>query len=486
MQWTIRTTPQESEVLPLLVVPVFIGDKAMKEYPVVSEDFDAKFGKTQLLYTDPSNGAARVLLVGLGERKQFSLVRLQRAFGIATIAAQSKKISTFGVIMHEAFFKKCKPMVLGEHVARAVLSASYSFDEYKSGEERHVVPVAAVTLLQVPAIRRAALEKGLVSGTAIAKAITLVRTLGNTPPMTMTPTKMAEAAMDVAAEYPKTMTCEVFERSHMTEMGMGGLLGVAQGSAEPPKFIVLEYNNAPKSAAPIVLVGKGITFDSGGISIKPADKMDEMKFDMLGGATVIGTLAAVAALQLRVRVIGLVPATENLPGGTAYRPGDILRTMSGKTIEVLNTDAEGRIILADALSYATKFKPRMCVDLATLTGACVVALGTERAGLFSPDTKVANALLSAAEHTGDQIWRMPLGEEFSEAIVSEIADVKNIGGGRDGGASTAAAFLAEFVSYPWAHLDIAGTAWNMKPKPWLRAGATGHGVHLLVEFLRNV
>lgn len=485
MQWTIRTTPQESEVLPLVVVPVFVGDKTLKEYPVVSEDFDAKFGKTQLLYTDPGNGAARVLLLGLGERKQFTLVRLQRAFGIATIAAQQKKLSVFGVMMHEAFFKKCTPMVLGEHVARAILSAAYSFDSYKSNEDRHVTPIEAVTLLQVPAIRRAALEKGLVSGTAIAKAITLVRTLGNTPPMTMTPTKLAEAAMDVAAEFPKTVRCEVFERSQMIEMGMGGLLGVAQGSIEPPKFIVLEYNNASKHAAPIVLVGKGITFDSGGISIKPADKMDEMKFDMLGGATVIGTLWAVAALQLRVHVVGLVPATENLPGGSAYRPGDILRTMSGKTIEVLNTDAEGRIILADALSYAAQLKPRMCVDLATLTGACVVALGTERAGLFSPDTKVANALLAAAEHTGDQVWRMPLGEEYSDAIVSEVADVKNTGG-RDGGASTAAAFLAEFVSYPWAHLDIAGTGWNMKPKPWLRAGATGHGVHLLVEFLRSV
>lgn len=485
MQWTIRTAPQPSEILPLLVVPVFMGDKALKDYPVVSDDFDAKFGKTQLLYTDPAMGAARVLLVGLGERKAFSIIRLQRALGIATIAAQSKKLTTFGILMHEAFFKKCKPLVLGEHIARAVKGAAYSYDAYKSNEERHVAAIEAVTLLQVPAVRRTAIERGLVAGTSIANAITLVRDLGNTPPMIMTPTKLAEAAMDVASEYPKTVKCEVMDREQMLELGMGGVLGVAAGSAEPPKFIVMEYNNTPKAGAPIVLVGKGITFDSGGISIKPADKMDEMKFDMLGGATVIGTIAAVAALQLRVRVIGLIPATENLPGGSAYRPGDILRTMSGKTIEVLNTDAEGRIILADALSYAAKLKPRMCVDLATLTGACVVALGTERAGLFSQDTKVTNLIEAAAAYSGDQVWRMPLGEEYSEAIVSEIADVKNISG-RDGSSSAAAAFLAEFVDYPWAHLDIAGTAWNMKSKPWLRAGATGHGVHLMVEFLRLV
>lgn len=487
MEWKIYTPGEQPEmVLPLLVMPVFEEEMVLKEYRAVAEDFEAKLNKTQLIYTDPAgSGAARMLLVGLGKKKSLTLAMLRRAIGTATIAVQAKKIGIFGIMVPPDLLKKYRPQALGEFIARAVLVSGYSFDLYKTRNEAKVTPIAHVSLFDVPSAKRALLMKGLEQGTAIAHCVNHVRELGNTPPIEMTPAALAKEAQAIAELFPKKVRCTVLDKAEMKKEGMGALLGVAQGSVEPPKFIILEYRSGVKSAAPIVLVGKGITFDSGGISIKPADKMDEMKFDMLGGATVLGTICAAAKLGLRVNLVGLVPATENLPGGSAYRPGDILRAANGKTIEIINTDAEGRLILADALSYAERFKPRYCIDLATLTGACLVALGIERAGLFTEDEKLLAALTKAAQYTGDALWRLPLGEEYSEAIKSDVADLKN-STGREGSASTAAAFLQEFVSYPWAHLDIAGTAWNMKSKPWMRAGATGHGVHLLIELLRSL
>lgn len=272
----------------------------------------------------------------------------------------------------------------------------------------------------------------------------------------------------------------------MKKMGMRSLLGVASGSNEEPKFIILEYSGGSKSKAPVVLVGKGLTFDSGGISIKPAEKMEEMKSDMSGGAAVMATIMVAADLRLPLNVIGLIPATENMPGGNAYKPGDVLKSYSGKTIEVINTDAEGRLILADALSYASVYKPAAIIDIATLTGACIIALGDDVIGMLGYDEKLKNEINRAARETGELVWEMPLWEQYSELIKSDIADYKNTGG-RAAGTITAAVFLSKFVgNYPWVHLDIAGPAWSGKDKAYIPKGAAGISVRLLTEYLRNL
>ena len=294
---------------------------------------------------------------------------------------------------------------------------------------------------------------------------------------------MAQKAQEIARR--KKVSCNILDKDKMKEMGMNALLAVASGSSEEPKFIILEYAGGKKSAAPVVLVGKGLTFDSGGISLKPADKMDEMKTDMSGGAAVMGVIMAAADLQLPLNITALIPATENMPGGTAYKPGDIIKSYSGKTIEILNTDAEGRLILADALAYSLEFKPAAIIDVATLTGACVVALGDDIIGMLGTDVKLKKEMDKAAQTTGELVWELPLWESYHELIKSDIADYKN-SGGRTAGAITAAAFLSKFVGdAPWVHLDIAGPAWTSKDKTYIPKGASGVAVRLLVEFLCN-
>ncbi len=281
------------------------------------------------------------------------------------------------------------------------------------------------------------------------------------------------------------MKLRVLDAALMKKIGMNALLGVARGSSEPAKFIILQYRGRRKSGAPIVLVGKGLTFDSGGISIKPSEKMDEMKTDMAGGAAVMGAIMAAADLKLPVHVVGLIPATENLPGGRAYKPGDILKSLSGRTIEVITTDAEGRLILADALTYALRYKPAAVIDLATLTGACIVALGDHVIGMMGTGEALKSDIRAAADMTGERVWELPLWEDYDELIKSDIADFKN-SGGRAGGAITAAAFLKQFVdNVPWVHLDIAGPSWLAKDRPYIPKGASGVGVRLMVRFLRE-
>ena len=295
---------------------------------------------------------------------------------------------------------------------------------------------------------------------------------------------MAQKAREIARR--KNVSCKVLDKEKMKEMGMNALLAVASGSNEEPKFIILEYAGGKKSAAPIVLVGKGLTFDSGGISIKPSDKMEEMKSDMSGGAAVMGVIMAAADLQLPLNITGLIPATENMPSGTAYKPGDILKSYSGKTIEVLNTDAEGRLILADALAYASEFKPEAVVDVATLTGACIIALGDDVIGMLGTDDKLKSEIDRAAQTTGELVWELPLWESYHELIKSDIADYKN-SSGRSAGTITAAAFLSKFAgNTPWVHLDIAGPSWLTKDKPYIPKGASGVGVRLMVQVLRDL
>ncbi|MCZ2439763.1 MAG: leucyl aminopeptidase [Burkholderiales bacterium] len=323
-----------------------------------------------------------------------------------------------------------------------------------------------------------ALEAGLARGRAIAAGVALARELANRPANHCTPTHLAAEARLLARRHAR-LAVQVLERRDVEKLGMGAFLAVAQASHQAPKFIVLRWQGAAKTKAPVVLVGKGITFDTGGISLKPAPEMDEMKFDMGGAASVLGTFAAVAELGLAINLVGLVPACENMPGGGAVKPGDVVRSLSGQTIEILNTDAEGRLVLCDALTYAERFKPAAVIDIATLTGACVIALGHHRSGLFSSDEALASSLLAAGERGGDLAWRLPLDEAYDEALKSNFADMGNVGG-RPGGAITAAKFLQRFASrYGWAHLDIAGTAW----KSGKEKGATGRPVPLLTHFL---
>jgi leucyl aminopeptidase len=365
-----------------------------------------------------------------------------------------------------------------EAVAR-IRGELYRFERFKTENESDRRALKRVTIAVERRKELTELERGVREGKAIASGVELARELGNLPGNVCTPGYLADEARKLARRH-KSVTAKVLELKDLEKLGMGAFLSVARGSREPAKLIVLEYRGAADSEKPVALVGKGVTFDSGGISIKPAQAMDEMKFDMCGAASVLGTLSAVAELELPLNVMGLVPATENLPDGNASKPGDIVQTMSGQTVEILNTDAEGRLILCDTLTYAERWEPQAVVDIATLTGACVVALGGPASGLLGNDQGLVDALLAAGRDTNDRAWQLPLWDEYQEQLKSNFADMANIGG-REAGTITAACFLSRFTGkYRWAHLDIAGTAW----KTGKAKGATGRPVPLLVEFLR--
>jgi len=343
--------------------------------------------------------------------------------------------------------------------------------------------VEELTLVEFDESKLPEVQEGARVGQIVAEAVCLARDLSNRPANLATPTHLAETAQRLAQDLG--LRCQVLERADMEALGMGALVGVARGAEEPPKFIILEYGADRPNLPTIVLAGKGITFDAGGISLKPADKMEEMKHDMSGAAAVLATLQAVARLALPLHVVGLVPATENLPSGRAFKPGDVLKALSGTTIEVISTDAEGRLVLADALAYARRFNPAAVIDVATLTGACVVALGHVASGLMGTSETLMARIKAAAQHTGEKVWELPLWEEYAELIKSDVADVKNVGG-RPGGAIIGGMFLKRFAEgYPWAHLDIAGTAYTDKVGPYTAKGATGVGVRLLVRLLQD-
>jgi leucyl aminopeptidase len=362
-----------------------------------------------------------------------------------------------------------------EALAVAALDAVYLYRHTKPSAP--AAPALRSVRLLCDAADQQALQEALGRGAAIGQGVTLARECANRPGNHCTPTFLAEEARRLGKSHG--LKVQVLERKDIEKLGMGSFLAVARGSAEPPKFIVLQWQGAPKKQAPVVLVGKGITFDTGGISLKPAAEMDEMKFDMGGAASVLGTLRALAQLKAKVNVVGLIAATENMPGGHAIKPGDVVTSLSGQTIEILNTDAEGRLILCDALTYAERFKPAAVIDIATLTGACVIALGHQRSALFSPDDALADQLQRAGDAALDPCWRMPLDEEYDEALKSSFADMANVGP-RAGGAITAAMFLKRFAGkYAWAHLDIAGTAW----KSGAAKGGTGRPVPLLTHFV---
>ena len=436
---------------------------------VAQGDFELKRGKTVVLHRPQGVKAARLVLAACGAPTAKS-VKAALAAGVAAIKGGGAKHLAVGLVGAGEL-----SAAQAEALVATVGDATYVY--------RHTKPsapaagaLAKVTLLADKAGAKAAAQ-GLARGEAITAGVTLARELANRPGNHCTPTYLGEQAKKLGKEFG--LKVEVLDRKAIEKLGMGSFLAVAQGSAEPPRFIVAQYHGAAKTVAPIVLVGKGITFDTGGISLKPGAEMDEMKFDMGGAAGVLGTLRAVAELKPKLNLVVIVPTCENMPGGKAVKPGDVVTSMSGQTIEILNTDAEGRLILCDALTYAERFKPACVVDVATLTGACVIALGHHHTGLFSADDQLAADLLAAGAGSLDPCWRMPLDEEYEEGLKSNFADMGNIAG-RAGGAITAAMFLRKFTGkYRWAHLDIAGTAW----KSGAAKGSTGRPVPLLTHFV---
>jgi leucyl aminopeptidase len=453
---------------------------------IASGDVSGKSGELQLVYPRGAGRAPRVLLLGIGEEGKLDAEGLRAAAGRAVGQAAARKAAR--VAFAAPALRRLRAPAVAQALAEGAVLAGYRFDAYLRDREDAPGRVGSVTLCFERPAELAAARSAARVGVILAESQNLARQLSNEPANALPPAALARAAQRVAREVG--LRVRVFEVPELRRRKMGGILAVGGGSTQPPRLIVLEHGR-PRGGRrrrrdTLCLVGKGITFDSGGISIKPSASMEEMKHDMSGAAAVVGALRACALLDLPLHVVGVIAAAENLPSGTAYRPGDIVTAMSGKTIEILNTDAEGRVVLADALHYArTEFEPRAMVDLATLTGACVVALGKWASGVFGNDEKLIERVRRAGEATGERVWPLPLWDAHKKHIRSQVATVKNTGG-RDAGSSTAAAFLAEFVAdTPWAHLDIAGTAWVTQAGAYQPIGATGVGVRLLLELLRN-
>ncbi len=439
-------------------------------------DLSGKVGETLLIPLASKAGADRVLLVGCGKASGVSAADYQSLLAKAASALLACKARSAFSTLAEVPVKGADVASKIKHQVRAFAGSAYRFTELKTKNVR--TPSLARLQLMVPGDDKEEAQVALQAGLALQSGIALQMDLANRPGNVCTPSHLAEAARALGKEY-RFLKVTVTDQAQMEKLGMGALLAVARGSREAPQLITMAYRGGAKDAKPVVLVGKGVTFDSGGISIKPSAGMGEMKFDMCGAASVIGVMRAVCELKLPLHVIGIVPAVENLPDGNAIKPGDVVHSMSGQTVEILNTDAEGRLILCDALTYAARFEPAVVIDIATLTGACVVALGSHASGLLSNDNELAEDLSCAGEASGDRVWRLPLWEDYQKLIDSDVADIANVGG-REAGTITAACFLARFTrEYTWAHLDIAGTAWR-SGKPKL---ATGRPVALLVEYL---
>lgn len=446
-----------------------------------SGDIDGRPGSTLMVPSPAGIEAKRLLLVGIGDKPDVD------DFANATRAAarqlcSSRSVSAV-VALTEIAVSGADPRARARMLSQAIEEAGYRFNQLKSakGKEaaRRECTVTRVTLSGGSTKNDASMRKGIQEARAIAHGVSLAKDLGNLPGNICTPSYLANQAKKLGKSHK--LKVNVLDEAKMKALGMGALLSVSRGSREPARLIIMEHQGGSRSDPPVVLVGKGLTFDAGGISLKPAGAMDEMKYDMCGGASVFGALVAAAELNLKLNVIGIVPSSENLPDGAANKPGDIVTSMAGKTIEILNTDAEGRLILCDALTYAERYKPAAVIDIATLTGACLVALGHPATGLFSPDDDLADELIACGETARDRAWRMPIWDEYQKQLDSPFADMANIGG-RTAGAVTAACFLARFTKkLTWAHLDIAGTAWHSGANK----GATGRPVPMLVRFLIN-
>jgi leucyl aminopeptidase len=493
MEFSIKTGAPEGQRTACAIVPIFEGRLAgaaealdaasngrLRAF-VRHGEAAAKLGSTLFVPAAPGGSPERWLLVGAGKAEEFDTKRLAAATTAAIAALRNT-----GVREAVSYLAYQPPRELDSYYAarlsvEAVRSAAYRFDELKSGEQP-ALKLARVGIAVGEGQHAVQARRGVAHGTAIANGTDFARDLGNRPANVCTPSHIADAAVKLSERHAK-LEVKVLTEKDIKRLGMGAFLSVAQGADEPPRFIIAEYCGAERGDKPVVLCGKGITFDTGGISLKPPPKMDEMKYDMCGAASVLGAIGAAAELELPLNVVSIAPCCENMPGGRSTRPGDIVKSLSGKTIEILNTDAEGRLILSDALAYAKRYEPRCLLDVATLTGACVIALGQLYTGVFANDDALAGELVAAGKRSLDLAWHMPADEEYGESLSSNFADFANVGG-REGGASIAAQFLSRFVDEktPWAHLDIAGVASRSNANK----GATGRPVPLLSDFLLNL
>ena len=490
MEFSIKSGNPEKQRGACVVVGVFESRKLTPSADLIDSasqsllsdllrrgDMDGKAGSTLLLHNVPGTVCDRVLLVGLGKEKEFRDKAYCAAIRNTLKALRDTGAQNATIFLTEIPVAKRNTGWRIRQAAMLSLDSAYRFDQFKSKKNENHSKLRKLAFAVEQRSELALAEDALLQGQAIAEGMALAKTLGNLPGNVCTPTYLADTALQIAEDH--AIQCEILERADMEALGMHSLLSVAKGSHQPPKLIVLQYKGGEESDKPLLLIGKGITFDSGGISLKPGEGMDEMKFDMCGAASVLGTLKAVALMKLPINLTVIVPTTENMPGGAASKPGDIVASMSGQTIEILNTDAEGRLILCDALTYAERFSPDAVIDVATLTGACVIALGHVATGLFANDDALARELLSAGDEALDRAWQMPLWDDYQDLLTSNFADMANIGG-RPAGSVSAACFLSRFAKkYEWAHLDIAGTAW----KSGAEKGATGRPVPLLAHYL---
>ena len=476
--------PEEKERLPELHesakrIDSIVG--GVLKSSVEAKEFTGKLGSI-CVYRVKGIPARIVLLVGLGKRSTFEDDVIRQAAGKACCAARELNAKRMAFCVDSVCVGGVDAERAGRLLTEGAILGLYSFEAYKSEkEEKQLKELHLLTSGDAKAVMNGA-EKGEI----VASSANIVREICNDPANYATPKKIADIAVETARRYG--FKCKVLEKKDIEMEKMGGILSVSSGSAQPPLFVVLEYNGAGKGEKPYAIIGKGITFDSGGISLKPSQNMDKMKFDKAGACAVLGIFVAVSRMKMKINLVGLMPLTENLPSGSAARPGDIIKTRSGKTVEIISTDAEGRVILADAIDYAKTFGPRAIIDLATLTGACVVALGYECSGLMGNDEKLLAEIEKAGIRSGEKVWRLPMWKEYNEYNKSDVADIKNVGpSGGAGGTIAGGKFLESFVpkDVPWAHIDIAGTAWKEQAKPYFALGATGVGVRLLTAFFEE-
>ncbi|HKW86597.1 MAG TPA: leucyl aminopeptidase [Nitrospiraceae bacterium] len=491
----------EAEPAEVLVLTHYEGDGSLQEEAAVvdralrgalrdllkSGEFQGKSQQSVLLHTQGRIPAKRVLLVGLGKKQDARLDTVRQAMGTAAKRVRQAGGRSLATPVHGLTLPRTSHVDLAQAMVEGTILGCYQFNLYRSERNSEPKDLSRMTVVAARAQHLPEIKEGIRRGLASAEATVFVRDLCNHPSNVMTPARIAAEAKAIGKE--RGVRVKVLEQRDAEKLGMGAFLGVARGSHEPPKFIILEYRGAGgarrngRNPKPIVLVGKTITFDTGGISLKPAENMEQMKADMTGGAEVLATVRAASRLRLPLHVIGILPATENMPGGRAIKPGDILTTLSGKTVEVQNTDAEGRLILADGLAYAARLKPAAIIDIATLTGACMVALGQFAVGMFSNNDSLKSRIQQAGNKAGERVWEMPLWDEYFEQLRSDVADMRNIGG-RGGGMITAAIFLSKFVGdWPWVHLDIASTDWSERERAYIPKGPTGIGTRLLIQYL---
>ena len=499
---TVRAAASEVAT-PLLVLPIYERDTS----PVgIAGDVDQRIGGavTRLLKSGDFKGrkdetlvlfphgvqlkAERVLLIGIGKREGYTLERLRRLVGLALRTAEKMGVNAFALSLeHTSNSSERLGLALSARAAsEAAVMGAWDFRQYKSkkDDDPPYNAVEVMTLIAANEREQHEFEEAAALGPVLGRSANLARELASHPGNIATPTYLAEVAREIAGRHDMKVT--ILDREQMRSEKMHALLAVAQGTQEEPRFIVLEYNGGKQGDRPLVLIGKGVTFDSGGISIKPAERMEDMKYDMSGAAAVLGAMRGIAELKIKANVVGIIPSTENMPSGTAVKPGDVISSHLGKTIEIINTDAEGRLILADALSYARRFKPAAMIDAATLTGAVGIALGQHAIGLMGNDGDLIDEVMAAGLRAGERCWNLPLWDEYRELLDSNIADIKN-SGGRLAGTITAGWFLKDFVAedIPWAHLDIAGMAYKDDAASYLRKGATGTPTRLFIEWVRS-